>query len=309
MSRRTADAPVVPEPAGAGTGRYGTMKDATGKTPVLPNDTTKSGGLDKKVAEARRILARLGRAVVAFSGGVDSTLLLTLSAEVLGSGNVLAAVGISPSLPDGERDEARRLAETAGVELVEFESQEFDDPNFTRNPVDRCYHCKRSLYDRIWKIARERGFESVISGANADDPGDFRPGLDAGKQMGVVNPLMDAGLTKRDIRALSRTMGLVTWDKPAMACLASRIPYNSPITPERLLRVGRAEQALRGLDFRECRVRDYETLARIEVPGDLLDRAVRERQSIVSALRALGYVYVTLDLAGLRSGSMNEVLR
>jgi pyridinium-3,5-biscarboxylic acid mononucleotide sulfurtransferase len=309
LSRRMAAAPAVRGPTGARTGRYGAMKDITRKTPVLPDDPVKNGELDKKIAEARKILARLGRVVVAFSGGVDSTLLLSLAADTLGSENVLAAVGISPSLPDGEREEARRLAETAGVELVEFESREFDDPNFTRNPVDRCYHCKSALFAHIWTIARERGFTSVICGANADDPGDYRPGLDAGMRAGVVNPLMEAGLTKADIRAVSRIMGLVTWDKPAMACLASRIPYDSPITPERLARVGRAEEALRKLGFGECRVRDYETLARIEVPRDSLNRAVLEREAIVSSLRALGYVYVTLDLAGLRSGSMNEILR
>lgn len=309
MSRRTTAAPAAFGPAGAGTDQYGTMKDTTTKTPVLPDDTPRNGELDKKTAEARKILARLGRVVVAFSGGVDSTLLLALAADVLGTENVLAAVGISPSLPDGEREEARRLAETSGVELIEFDSREFDDPNFTRNPVDRCYHCKSALFDQIWTIARERGFASVISGANADDPNDYRPGLDAGKRTGVVNPLMDADLTKADIRAISRIMGLVTWDKPAMACLASRIPYDSPITPERLARVGQAEEALHKLGFEECRVRDYETLARIEVPRGLLDRAVLEREAIVSSLRALGYVYVTLDLAGLRSGSMNEVLR
>ncbi len=285
------------------------MKRKTTGVSTLSGDSGFSDELGKKIADARDIVIGLGRVVVAFSGGVDSTLLLTLASEALGPQNVLAAVGISPSLPAGEREEARRLAEVVGVELIEFESNEFDDPNFTQNPVDRCYHCKRALFAEIWRIARERGFESVASGANADDPGDFRPGLDAGKKMGIRNPLLEAGLTKADIRAASRIMGLVTWDKPAMACLASRIPYNSPITPERLLRVQRAEEALRGLGFAQCRVRDYETLARIEVPTDLLDRAVAAREDIVSALRALGYIYVTLDLAGLRSGSMNEVLR
>jgi pyridinium-3,5-biscarboxylic acid mononucleotide sulfurtransferase len=285
------------------------MKDSTRETPAVADDASFGGELGKKVAEARGILARLGRVVVAFSGGVDSTLLLRLAADVLGAGNVLAAVGTSPSLPDGEREEAERLAGAAGVELIEFESGEFDDPNFTGNPPDRCYHCKSALYTRLWKIARERGFQSVVSGANADDPGDYRPGLDAGKRMGVASPLMEAGLSKADIRNASRIMGLVTWDKPAMACLASRIPYDSPITPERLSRVGRAEDALRALGFGECRVRDYETLARIEVPADSIERAVAARHAIVSSLTALGYVYVTLDLAGLRSGSMNEVLR
>jgi uncharacterized protein len=284
------------------------MKNKATRTQTVSGDAGLSDDLAKKVADARNILTRLGRVVVAFSGGVDSTLLLALASETLGTENVLAAVGISPSIPAGEREDARRLAETIGVELVEFASHEFDDPNFTQNPPDRCYHCKMALYTEIWGIARERGFEAVISGANADDPGDFRPGLDAGKRMGIKNPLMEAGLSKADIRAVSRTMGLSTWDKPAMACLASRIPYDSPITPERLDRVRRAEEALRALGFAQCRVRDYETLARIEVPADLLSRAVAKSQDIVSALTAFGYVYVTLDLAGLRSGSMNEVL-
>ena len=285
------------------------VRGRTEKRPGSADDPALCVDLDKKVDRARAILARLGRVVVAFSGGADSTLLLALAKETLGAGNVLAALGVSPSLPGGEREQAHSLAGTVGVELVEFESHEFDDPNFARNPVDRCFHCKSALFSEIWKIARERGFESVITGANADDTADYRPGLLAGRRMGVTNPLMEAGLTKADIRSASRVMGLSTWDKPAMACLASRIPYNSPITPERLTRVSRAEEALRRLGFGECRVRDYETLARIEVPKDSLDRAVAARDEIVSSLTALGYVYVTLDLAGLRSGSMNEVLR
>jgi uncharacterized protein len=281
---------------------------ATGK-PTTTADAAPDNGPAAKAADVRAIVARLGRVIVAFSGGADSTLLLALTAGAVGAENVLAALGVSPVLPAREIEEARRLARAVGVELIEFESHELDDPAFTGNPADRCYHCKTALYTEIGKIAKERGFDSVASGANADDLNDFRPGLDAGRRMGVRNPLMEAGLTKADIRAVSRSMGLDTWDKPALACLASRIPYDSPITTERLDRIARAEEALRGLGFGECRVRDYETLARIEVPADLLDRAVAARQGIVSALKALGYVYVTLDLAGLRSGSMNEVLR
>jgi uncharacterized protein len=263
---------------------------------------------EEKIRRCTAIITELGRVAVAFSGGVDSTLLLSLCIRTVGTENVLAILGVSPSLPTRERDEARRLAEEMGVLVIELETDEFEDPAFTQNPADRCYHCKKSLYTRIWRIARERGFNSVVSGANADDPGDFRPGLDAGKEMGIRNPLMEAGLTKEDIRAASKSMGLPTWNKPAMACLASRIPYGSTITPERLKRVEKAEEALRGLGFGQCRVRDYDTLARIEVEGDLLEKAVSERARIVAALKAAGYIYVTLDLAGLKSGSMNAVL-
>ncbi len=283
-------------------------KDTTTGKSATTAGTAPDEELAGKTARVREIVNGLGRAVVAFSGGADSTLLLALAAEELGAENVLAAVGVSPVVPVREIEAARRLAKDIGVELVEFVSHEMDDPAFTENPADRCYHCKTALYAEIGRIAKERGFDSVASGANADDLNDFRPGHEAGRRMGVRNPLMEAGLTKADIRAVSRSMGLPTWDKPALACLASRIPYGSPITPGRLDRIARAEEALRGLGFEECRVRDYETLARIEVPADHLSRAIEQRREIVSALTEAGYTYVTLDLAGLRSGSMNEVL-
>jgi uncharacterized protein len=264
--------------------------------------------LDGKVDGCRCVLAETGRVVVAFSAGVDSTLLLALAVEVLGRENVLAAIGVSPSLPEAELQAARELSAQVGAELVEIATGELDNPNYASNPAERCYYCKADLFDRLAELARQRGFDAVASGANADDAGDFRPGLAAGRELGVRNPLMEAGLTKADVRELSRRMGLPTWDKPAMACLASRIPYGERITADRLRRVELAESQLQTLGFRACRVRDHNTLARIEVPVEDFDRLLAMRGELVGRLKSLGFTYVSMDLRGLRTGSMNEVL-
>ena len=264
--------------------------------------------LQQKLTACSASLRQLKRVVVAFSAGVDSTFLLALAARTLGAANVLAAVGVSPSLPQRELASARELAAGFGVEMVEVPTGELDNPQYAANPAQRCYFCKHDLFSRLLALAQSRACVAVVSGANADDTGDFRPGLSAGAKLGVHNPLMDAGLTKREIRELSRQMGLPTWDKPAMACLASRVPYDSPITAARLGRIERAENLLRDLGFRQVRVRDHDTVARIEVPLEDLGRLIAAGEQITREFKAAGYIYVTADLAGLRSGSSNEVL-
>jgi len=262
---------------------------------------------EPKLEACRAILRDLGRVVLAFSAGADSSFLLALAAETLGRVNVVAAVGVSASLARREREAAARIARSQDVELVEIYTCELDDPDYAANASDRCYHCKQELFTQLKVLADERGFAAVVAGANADDTGDFRPGLAAGRELGVRNPLLEAGLTKQEIRTASQAMSLETWDKPAMACLASRIPYGSEITAERLGRVEQAEYILKDLGFAQCRVRDHDTLARIEVPAEKLPDALHLRETITTALKAVGYVFVALDLQGFRSGSMNEM--
>lgn len=276
---------------------------------ALPEEFASLGPeLREKLSRCQEILRRLRRVVVAFSGGVDSTFLLALAVRTLGAENVLAAVGVSASLAGRERDDARRFAAQLGARLREIDTAELDDPNYAANPADRCFYCKSELFTRLNALAEQENFHAVLSGANADDTGDFRPGLAAGKQLGVASPLLEAALTKADIRAAARAMHLPAWNKPAYACLSSRVPYGEPITPEKLSRIERAEAVLHELGFAGCRVRDHGDIARVEVPAEAIEAAAAAADRIAGPLKALGYTYVTLDLEGFRSGSMNEPL-
>ena len=266
--------------------------------------------LELKEQSLHALLRGHGRVALGFSGGVDSTLLLRVALDVLGTANVLAVIADTPSLPRKEFAEALRLAEGMGAACAVIDPDELSDPRYTANPADRCYFCKKHLFEHIAREAAARGFGTVLDGNNADDAGDYRPGRRAAQELGVRSPLLEAGLTKAEIRALSARAGLPTADKPAMACLASRIPYGTPVTAEVLAQVERAETALRDAGFVQCRVRHHGEVARIEVAvaelTRLLDTALRE--TVVRRVKEAGYRFVTLDLQGYRTGSLNEGL-
>lgn len=268
---------------------------------------------ESKLAHLRDIIASTRSALIAFSGGVDSTFVSAVAHDVLGD-RALAITGVSPSVPATEVEEAKQLARDIGIAHELIDTHEIDDPDYVKNNPDRCFHCKDELYGLLADLAKKRGFDAVLDGCNLDDTGDFRPGRRAAGDHGVCSPLVEARLTKAEIRELSRRRGLPTWDKPAMACLASRIPYGTPVTIENLSRVGRAEQYIRSLGVRQLRVRHHvlpsgDPVARIETDDAGMAAILRQRHQITGHLKTLGYLYITLDLAGYRSGSLNEPLR
>lgn len=263
--------------------------------------------LSASLDDLRDRLRALGRVVVAFSGGADSAFLAWMANDTLGSDRSLAVTAVSPSLPAAERAESADLAAEWGLRWCEVETDELADAAYTRNDADRCYWCKDALLRAARPLATAEG-ATVVLGVNLDDLGDHRPGQRAASERGAAFPLVDAGFGKSDVRAWSRRLGLRTWDKPAAACLASRLPYGTPVTLRRLAAVERAEAALRSLGFRELRVRHYGDTARLEVPLDRLADVVALREGVVAAVRDAGYRYVTLDLEGLRSGNLNAAL-
>ncbi|MBP7049626.1 MAG: ATP-dependent sacrificial sulfur transferase LarE [Phycisphaerae bacterium] len=266
--------------------------------------------LADKHKDLQDILKGLGRVVIAYSGGVDSSFLLKAAVDTLGPENVLACISLGPAEPENMHERARKTAQAIGVELMVVETGEMDDPHFTANDADRCFHCKSQLCRTLLDVAKERGFPHVVFGTNHDDLDDFRPGNKAMKVFGIRSPLADAGLTKDEIRELSRQAGLPTADQPASPCLASRIPYGLEVTEQRLRQIDQAENFLRSLGFVEFRVRHHDAIARIEVRPQDVAKLVEEpvRSTVVEKLKSLGFRYVTADLQGFRSGSLNESL-
>ncbi len=268
-----------------------------------------SVSLEKRLEELERIVAPYGSALVAFSGGVDSSLALAVAARALPKGRVLAVTSNNETYLPSELGLAEEFTRSLGVEHLVVNTRELDDPNYASNPTNRCYFCKSTLYSDLAGLAVEKSYACVVDGANKDDEGDYRPGRKAAKELDVVSPLSLAGVTKAEVRELAKHLGLPSWDKPALACLSSRFPYGQEITPEKLTQVARAEEFLRSRGYRQVRVRHHGEIARLEVGEGELARAFMEREEISAELVDAGFLYVTLDLAGYRSGSLNAALK
>ena len=266
--------------------------------------------LEEKEQRLRQMLKGYGSVMIAFSGGVDSAYLAYVAHSEMGD-RMIAVTGDSASYPTFQRALAERLTTQFGIRHEMIFTQEFEDQNYTDNPPNRCYYCKTELYTRLSELARERGFQVICDGTNADDASDYRPGRQAARESGVQSPLLECGLTKADIRELSRRAGLPTWNEPASACLSSRVPYGQVVTIEKLSMVDKAEIALKQLGFRQIRVRHHGDVARIEVADEEMLRAldINMAQKMSDALKAIGFKYVALDLEGYRTGSLNEALK
>ncbi|WP_414754814.1 ATP-dependent sacrificial sulfur transferase LarE [Anabaena sp. CCY 9910] len=265
--------------------------------------------LTEKLEQLKALFTEMGRALIAYSGGVDSTLVAKIAYDVLGD-RALAMTAVSPSLLPEELEDAKIQAATIGIPHKVVQTHEMDNPNYTSNPVNRCYFCKSELHDTLKPLALEMGYPYVVDGVNADDLHDYRPGIQAAKERGARSPLAEFGVTKLEVRQLSQQLGLPWWEKPAQPCLSSRFPYGEEITIAKLQRVGRAEIYLRKLGWQNLRVRSEEDTARIELPPEKIQDFVltTDLPSVVNAFQELGFIYVTLDLEGYRSGKLNQVI-